>query len=159
MAARLFSKNPLSWGHMIFLWAGGLLVVAGTVIVVPLMIDKGNAEIARADRLALGRSEFRTTTPARELDLSVIPRIPRVAEPRVLDPETRLTPEEVRVAQEVGQEAWDKAEREMADRQEEARAVRGVARVWFGGTIALVLISAGGVGFLVWRSYHGVARA
>ena len=71
-----------------------------------------------------------------------------------------LTPEEVRVIREAAEESWEAAERIVADRMEEARAVRGAARLWlFGGTIALVFISMSGVGFLVWRSYHAAARA
>ena len=31
MAVRLFSKDPMSWGQIFFLWLGGLLVVGVTV--------------------------------------------------------------------------------------------------------------------------------
>ena len=45
------------------------------------------------------------------------------------------------------------------DRMAEAEAERRGARLWFGGTIALVLVVVGGLTSLVWRSFHGAARA
>jgi hypothetical protein len=51
LTTRLFSKDPLSWGQMFFLWVGGLLVVAVPVIAMYPLADKGVRALVLADSM------------------------------------------------------------------------------------------------------------
>lgn len=117
MAARLFSKDPLSWGQILFLWVGGLSALAVPVIGARLMYDEGDIALSSAYR-----SEQRAESLAggvREAEANLFVR----------------------------------------GHMEAARAEYRTARRWFGGTIALLLITAGGLAFLVWRSFHGTGQS
>ena len=182
MAARLFSKDPLSWGQTFFLWVGGALVVTGLVTTAFTMEEQRDDALRRADRweyraerLFEGLPEFETPTRP---TLGDFPRIPlrTLIRPELDPPGARSNRSDVEEPS--AEPGPDPVEREMerlrsvfevelrrvrdsmaVNRMEEAQVERSGAGLWFGGEIALLLVAAGVVGFLVWRSFHGAARA
>ena len=160
MATRLFSKDPLPRGRMLLLWVGGLSVAGVAVIAATQMMDEGDAGLGRAERLevraerlAEGQPEFGPLPP---------PAVTDQAEAEEPSAEADLSSFELARAQLLLE--WEAEGRRFddsiaADRMERAQTERGTARLWFGGAITLFLAAAGGVGFLVWRSFRGPAHA
>ena len=163
MATRLFSKDPLSWGQIFFLWVGGLSVVAIPVIAAALMAEVGDSVLSSADRL-----EDRAERLARGLPEINIPGItPTLGDMSVPDEELVAAIVEERSAEtnlvaiemEAVLERRRIADSTSVVRMREAQSARDSAERWFGGTIALLLLSTGGLAFLIWRSFHGADRA
>ena len=181
MATRLFSKDPLSGGQILFLWVGGLFVATLPVIAAALMWDFGHLALRRADRLDDEVERLAARLPESIFEREggrIVGLVPFPA--RDPDAPQLSEEEESRVAELV--DATLESFRELADSfgvsslieaglvydrndaeevvllLQEAQSERRGARRWFGGAIALLLISAGGVAFLIWRSFHGAAR-
>lgn len=182
MAVRLFSKDPMSWGQIFFLWLGGLLVVGVTVFAGTGVAYLSDAAQGRADRLETQANRLAAGLPesifeweqGRITELIPLPEPDPVAPPPSEEDSARAEEllEELaeslrRSADSLGLSSLDEFpflyRREEAEevmlRLQEAQPERRGARLWFGGAMAVFLVAAGGVGFLVWRSFHGAARA
>jgi hypothetical protein len=149
--ARIFSRDPLSWGQIVFLWLGGALVVAPVVVIGLILLDRASTEDVRARQLqtraawhAEGRfapGEYRGTRPL--VDLSFY---------REFAPSDTLA--ERLDAEHVADSLRVYAITEGHYARRHVRAARH-ARV--GAGLAL-LLAAGVVGLLIVRSFHAAAR-
>lgn len=148
MASRLFSRDSLSWGQILFLWVGGL-VVATPILLVAYGLAGHAADLyqqsdniqARAAAHAVGRLGRWESYPGLKRPLLLPGEAPdtaadRLAASRLADSLQRIAPSE----------------------HQEAASLAVVARHDGVTALLLAVFAVAVVAFLVWRSFHGAAR-
>jgi hypothetical protein len=147
--ARLISRDPLSWGQIVFLWLGGSLVIAALVVAGLLCVEQASDRSrtsewlqARADQHARGQfvlgersAPFRLTRPYRAPD-SLALAAQRLEDQRLADSLVAVAEGEVL----------------LASRSSEA------ARRYRAGAGLAFLLAALATGLLLVRSFHAAAR-
>lgn len=139
MKSQVFSRDPLSWGQILFMWIGAVIAILGLWFGALMLLEVGTERVAEAG-----------TWFEEPLDCQVT--IEKDGEPIIIaDDDTTVLAELYRVT------ASGLAKPCLERRERESEARRTGRRLIALG-VMLALAGAATLLFMLWRSFHAAAR-